>query len=109
MKEKFTATMVFNSDKELVQGLRDGFDLGEKELMALVIQTALDHKDTLSTRVANYKEALEASKAAIAKQKADEKEQAKIERAALREAKKAEKAAEKEKALVAAKKGKKKA
>ena len=109
MKEKFTATMVFNSDKELVQELRNEFDLGEKELMSLLIQTALDNKEGLTERVQNYKEALEASKAAIAKQKADEKEQAKLERAALREAKKAEKAAEKEQALVAAKKGKKKA
>ena len=109
MKEKFTATMVFNSDKELVQELRNEFDLAEKELMSLLIQTALDNKEGLTERVQNYKEALEASKAAIAKQKADEKEKAKLERAALREAKKAEKAAEKEQALVAAKKGKKKA
>ena len=109
MKEKFTATMVFNSDKELVQELRNEFDLGEKELMALLIQTALDNKEGLTERVTNFKEALEASKAVIAKQKADEKEKAKLERATLREAKKAEKAAEKEQALVAAKKGKKKA
>lgn len=101
--------MVFNSDKELVQELRTEFDLNEKELMTLVIQTALDHKETLTTRTNLYKEALASAKAVIAKQKADEKEQAKNERATLREAKKAEKVVEKEKALIAAKKGKKKA
>ena len=35
---KFTATMTFNSDKELVQTLRDELKLGEKECMHFLIK-----------------------------------------------------------------------
>ena len=104
MKEaKFTAAMVFNADKETIQGLRSAHNLGEKELMALIIQTALDHSETLKSRVANYQECLEASKRALIAEKESLKAKAKAERAE----KRAEKKAQKEEALVAAKKGKK--
>ena len=45
MKEaKFTATMTFNADKEIVQSLREELNVGEKELMNQLIAFGLQHK-----------------------------------------------------------------
>ena len=60
MKEtKFTATMTFNTDKELVQDLRNEFDVGEKEMMSFLIHTAIQHRAELEARVADYKAELQ--------------------------------------------------
>ena len=49
MKEaKFTATMTFNSDKEIVQNLRAGLNVGEKELMNKLIEFGMLHIDEIS-------------------------------------------------------------
>jgi len=49
MKEaKFTATMTFNSDKEIVQNLRAGLNVGEKELMNKLIEFGMLHMEEIS-------------------------------------------------------------
>jgi|694.fasta_scaffold29426_10 hypothetical protein len=102
---KFTATMTFNADKELVQELRTEFDIGEKEMMTFLIHTALANRSDLEARVANYKEAIEAVKAQKIAEKEAEKEAEKAEKLAAKEVAKAEKEAAMNAALeVAAKK-----
>lgn len=65
MKEaKFTATMVFNSDKEVVQALRDELNLGEKELMNKLIEFGLQHKAEIEAWAAEVSALAEAEKAA---------------------------------------------
>ena len=60
---KFTATMTFNSDKELVQNLRDELNLGEKECMHFLIKVAMQNKDALVAMAAEYNEVAEKEKA----------------------------------------------
>jgi len=100
---KFTATMTFNTDKELVQELRAEFDVGEKEMMTFLIHTALANREDLAARIANYKDAIESVKAHVKAQKlaekAAEKEAAKAEKEAAKESAKAEKEAVMNKAL----------
>lgn len=65
MKEaKFTATMVFNADKELVQTLRDELNIGEKELMNKLIEFGLQHKAEIAAWAAEVNAEAEAEKAA---------------------------------------------
>lgn len=102
---KFTATMTFNADKELVQELRTEFDIGEKEMMTFLIHTALANRSDLEARIANYKEAIETAKAQVLAEKEALKEAAKAEKASAKEVAKAEKEAAMNAALeVAAKK-----
>ena len=102
---KFTAAMVFNTDKELVQDLRTEFDIGEKEMMTFLIHTALANRSDLEARIANYKEAIETAKAQVLAEKEALKEAAKAEKASAKETAKAEKEAAMNAALeVAAKK-----
>jgi hypothetical protein len=96
---KFTATMTFNTDKELVQELRTEFDIGEKEMMTFLIHTALANRADLEARIANYKEAIESVKAQKIAEKEAEKEAAKAEKVSAKEAAKAEKEAAMEAAL----------
>ena len=96
---KFTAAMVFNTDKELVQDLRAEFDIGEKEMMTFLIHTALANREDLEARIANYKDAIESAKAQKLAEKEAEKEAAKSEKEALKEIAKAEKEAAMNKAL----------
>jgi hypothetical protein len=96
---KFTAAMVFNTDKELVQELRAEFDVGEKEMMTFLIHTALANREDLEARIANYKDAIESVKSQKLYEKEAAKEAAKAEKEAAKEAAKAEKEAAMNKAL----------
>lgn len=105
---KFTATMTFNTDKELVQDLRNEFDIGEKEMMSFLIHTAIQHRDEIETRVADYKAEVQKVKDAKKAEIEQAKAEARTARAEAREAKKAEREAKKAEVLeVAAKKAKK--
>ena len=65
MKEaKFTATMVFNADKVLVQALRDKLNVGEKELMNKLISFGLQHEAEIEAWAAEVNAEAEAEKAA---------------------------------------------
>jgi hypothetical protein len=65
MKEaKFTATMVFNVDKDLVQALRQKLNVGEKELMNKMITFAMQHEAEIEAWAAEVNAANEAEKAA---------------------------------------------
>jgi hypothetical protein len=46
-KTKFTATLVTETDKNAIVALRNETSLSEKELMTLVIATAIANKDTI--------------------------------------------------------------
>ena len=63
---KFTATMTFNSDKELVQKLREELQLGEKETMHFIIKTALQNREVLESMAREFAEE-------AAKEKAEKK------------------------------------
>lgn len=71
---KFTATMVFNGDKDMVVDLRAEFDTTEKEMMNLVLRTALEHRDTLQKLV----DELKANQLEVKNQKKAEKLEAQI-------------------------------
>ena len=60
---KFTATMTFNSDKELVQNLREELNLNEKEAMHFLIKVALQNKEALIAMAAEHNAAAEKEKA----------------------------------------------
>lgn len=109
MKEnKFTATMTFNTDKELVQGLRNEFNIGEKEMMSFIIHTAIQHQAELEARVADYKAELEKVKDVKKAELEQAKAEARAAREQARETKKAEREAKKAEVLeIAAKKAKK--
>lgn len=62
-KTKFTATLVTENDKNAIVALRNETNLSEKELMTLVIQTALQHKETILTQAKTLVEAYEVEKA----------------------------------------------
>jgi fructose-specific component phosphotransferase system IIB-like protein len=67
-KAKFTATLVTENDKNAIVALRNETNLSEKELMTLVIQTALQHKDTILAQAKTLVEAYEVEKAARKKE-----------------------------------------
>jgi hypothetical protein len=50
MKEKFTATMVHETDKSVVLKLREETGLGEKDLMSLVIAAGLKSRNAIVTQ-----------------------------------------------------------
>lgn len=105
---KFTATMTFNTDKELVQDLRDEFDVGEKEMMSFLIHTAIQHRAELEARVADYKAELQKVKDAKKAELEQVKAEARAAREQARETKKAEREAKTAEVLeLAAKKAKK--
>lgn len=62
-KTKFTATLVTENDKNAIVALRNETNLSEKELMTLVITTALAHKETILAEAAKIVQAQEADKA----------------------------------------------
>lgn len=95
-KTKFTATLVTENDKNLVVALRNETNLSEKELMTLIIATAIAHKDTILAQAKTIVEAYEAEKA---QRKAAAYEQLKQK---LQEARTAAKAASAEKAAAKA-------
>lgn len=84
---KFTAAMVHEADKALVQKLRTDLKLGEKDTMRLLINLGIEHQDTLNLR------AMELISAAD-KVKADEKAKKELEKAQAAAAKAAAKAKE---------------
>lgn len=45
--EKFTATLVTPADKEIVVDMRERSGLSEKQLMTLIIATAVEHEDEI--------------------------------------------------------------
>jgi hypothetical protein len=63
-KTKFTATLVTENDKNIIVALRDETNLSEKELMTLVIATAIAHKDTILAEARKIVETYETDKAA---------------------------------------------
>lgn len=66
-KTKFTATLVTENDKNIVVALRNETNLSEKELMTLVIATAVQHKDAILAQAAKI---IEEQTAAAAQRKA---------------------------------------
>ena len=93
--ERFTAAMLFNADKALVQQLRDEHDLPEKEMMRVILNVASNNAELVIAEVAAIKDAAEAERAAVKSLRLQERETAKAQKAAQREVTKAEKAAEK--------------
>lgn len=110
---KFTAAMTFNTDKVVIQDLRDKCKLGEKEMMRVILQVAMNHEPELIDAAAQFiidanadaaaaKAAAKAAKEAVklaAKAQRDaaraaakvEREQAKAQAAAAKAAAKAQK------------------
>lgn len=106
--EKFTATMTYNVDKELVQELRKEFDINERTMMSFLIHTAIQHRTELEARVADYKAEVQKVKDAKKAEIEQAKAEARAVRAEARATKKAEREAKKAEVLeVAAKKAKK--
>ena len=87
-KPKFTATLVTESDKNTIVALRNETNLSEKELMTLVIETALAHKETILAQAKAIVERQNAERA-VRKQEAYEALKLKLQeaRAAVRAAK----------------------
>jgi peptidoglycan hydrolase CwlO-like protein len=87
---KFTAAMTFNTDKVTIQELRDKCNLGEKEMMRVILKVVLNHEpellDAADEFVAEEKAAIAAAKAQQDAAKAAAKDAAKalrdVERAA---------------------------
>ena len=98
IKTKFTATLVTENDKNAIVALRNETNLSEKELMTLVIQTALQHKDTILAQAKTMVEAYEVEKA---QRKAAAYEALKQKMQEARAAKKADKPAKVEKPVKA--------
>lgn len=103
---KFTAAMTFNTDKVVIQDLRDKCNLGEKEMMRVILGVVLNHEAELTEAAAKFiadeKAGIEAAKAAKKAEREAEKAKAKEQREAERAAKKAER--EQQKAQKAAEK-----
>jgi hypothetical protein len=93
----FTAAMLFNSDKAQVQELRNTHELGEKEMMRVILKVVLHNGDLLNAEVDAFKASIEAERQAVKQAREAEKEAAKAakqaERAAAKAAKEAAKAA----------------
>ena len=91
---KFTAAMTFNADKVAIQDLRDKCKLGEKEMMRVILQVAMNHEQELIAAadafIADAAAQVEQVKAAAKAAKASAKLAAKVERDAARTAAKAE-------------------
>ena len=94
-KTKFTATLVTENDKNVIVALRNETNLSEKELMTLVIATAIAHKDTILSEAVKINEA---NKIASEQRKAAAYEALKAKLAAARAAAAAAKPAKAEKA-----------
>jgi hypothetical protein len=94
--ERFTAAMLFNADKALVQQLRDEHDLPEKEMMRVILNVASNNAELVTAEVAAIKMAAEAERNAVKNLRLLEREAAKAQKAVQREAIKAQKAAAKE-------------
>ena len=62
-KTKFTATLVTENDKNAIVALRNETNLSEKELMTLVIATALKYKSEITAQAVEVVKAYEAEKA----------------------------------------------
>ena len=94
--ERFTAAMLFNADKALVQQLRDEHDLPEKEMMRVILNVASNNAELIAAEATSVKMAAEAERNAVTSLRLQERETAKAQKAAHREAIKAQKAAAKE-------------
>ena len=99
-KTKFTATLVTENDKNAIIALRNETNLSEKELMTLVIQTAIAHKETILAQAKTLVEAYEVEKA---QRKAAAYEALKQKLQEARQAKKADKPAKEDKPVKAPK------
>lgn len=91
---KFTAAMTFNTDKVVIQDLRDKCNLGEKEMMRVILSVVNNHEAELIEAAAKFiadeKAGIEAAKQAKKAEREAEKLEAKQKREAERLAKKAE-------------------
>lgn len=91
---KFTAAMTFNADKVAIQDLRDKCKLGEKEMMRVILQVAMNHELELIAAadafIADAAAQVEQAKAAAKAVKEAAKAAAKAQREAARAATKVE-------------------
>ena len=92
---RFTAAMLFNSDKALVQDLRKTHDLGEKEMLRVILNVVTQNDALLVDEVKAFKQAIEAEREADKALRNADKEAAKVAKAAERAAAKAAKEAAK--------------
>lgn len=51
-KQKFTATLVHESDKDIVVEIREASKLSEKDIMAKIIKFGLQHRDEILAEAA---------------------------------------------------------
>lgn len=97
--ERFTAAMLFNADKALVQQLRDQHNLPEKEMMRVILNVASNNAELVEAEVNAFTLAAEAERQAIKNlrimQREDEKQAKAMQRQAAKDEKLAAKAAEK--------------
>ena len=98
---RFTAAMLFNSDKALVQDLRNTHDLGEKEMLRVILNLVTQQNELLTAEVAAFKQAIAAEREAIKAVRNADKQAIKDAKAAERAAAKAAKQAEREAAKAA--------
>lgn len=68
-KPKFTAVMVDEDTKNTLKSLREESNLTEKELMSLITQKAIAHKDEILAEAAKINEAHAAAKEAKKKER----------------------------------------
>lgn len=93
---RFTAAMLFNSDKALVQDLRNTHDLGEKEMLRVILNVVTQNDQLLTAEVAAFKQAIAAEREAAKAVRNADKQAAKAAKAAERASAKAAKQAERE-------------
>ena len=93
--ERFTAAMLFNADKVLVQQLRDQHDLSEKEMMRVILNVASNNAELVAAEVTDIKMIAEAERNAVKNLRTMERENEKLAKQMQREQAKAEKLAAK--------------
>ena len=93
--ERFTAAMLFNADKALVQQLSDHHDLPEKEMMRVILNVASNNAELVTAEVQAIKMAAEAERNAVKNLRIMERENEKLAKQVQREQAKAEKLAAK--------------
>lgn len=93
--ERFTAAMLFNADKVLVQQLRDQHNLSEKEMMRVILNVASNNAELVAAEVMDIKMIAEAERNAVKHLRTMQRENEKLAKQVQREQAKAEKAAAK--------------
>jgi len=88
---KFTAAMTFNVDKVTIQELRDKCNLGEKEMMRIILKVVLNHEPELLDAADEFIAAELAAVAAAKAQQAAAKAAAKAQKEAAKAAELADK------------------